>query len=301
LSESLAFYVGDRDPSVSDQLTIAGTGVDLSAKTVTFKMRPVGSSTLKVNAPVSFKDATGQWRYDWAVADLNAPGSYLAWIETTTGGKVQTVQEFMLSVLEHGISTAYVDIEEFKQTASLIGENYADPTIRRALIVASRAVDAKCGGRRFYPDPDANQVRYYTPTIPGELWITDLLQLTSLKTAAGGANLYPNTWVENTDFLLEPFDGPPWNLIRPLAGGSFYLSTSYPRSVQVTGKFGWLTPPEGVKWATELIAAQLVKRIREAPFGIVADFAGEATRISRGDPQIDLALAPYKLGHTVLA
>jgi hypothetical protein len=274
LPERQLWYVGDREPSISDVLTIGGAPVDLSSKTVTFKMRALGVTTpLKVNQAVSFKDAGGNWRYDWGATDLDTAGEYLAWLVTTTAGKDNTVQEFVIEVRAHAPGLhAYVELEEFKGTTSLKGQTYADGDIQRALVAASRGIDTALH-RRFWLDADAAQVRRYTPRSSASLEVDDLVTLTTLKVDYDGDGIFEQTWVENTDFVLEPLNAPadtkPWETIcrHPHSSLSFPY---YPRSVELTGKFGWLTVPDGVKQLTTLIASRLVQRTRQAPFGIVA-------------------------------
>lgn len=269
----LIWYVGDEDPSAADQITLGGVGVDLTSKTVRFRMRRVGDTTLKVDELVDFKDANGNWRYDWDSDDLDTAGEYLAWIATTTGARDQTVQEFTLEVRAHGpLQNAYVELEVFKDTASLKGKNYADGDIQNALVAASRGIDEALH-RRFWLDADANQVRYYTPRYGGCLEIDDLVVLTSLKCDQDGDGTFEETWTLNTDFILEPLnaaaDGKPFERIErhDLATRSF---PSWRRSVEVTGQFGWAAVPAGVETLTTLIAARLVQRTRQAPFGIIA-------------------------------
>jgi hypothetical protein len=259
---------------MADVLTIAGVPVDLSAKTVTFKMRALGTTTLKVNQPVSFKDAGGNWRYDWGATDLDTAGEYLAWLVTTTAGKDDTVQEFTIEVRAHAPGTnAYVELEEFKGTTSLKGQTYADGDIQRGLVAASRGIDMALH-RRFWPDADAAQVRYYTPRHGGWLEVEDLVTLTTLKVDRDSDGTFEETWVLNTDFVLEPLnaaaESKPFETIRRQPRSGFSGFPCYPRSVELTGKFGWLAVPDGVKQLTTLIASRLVQRTRQAPFGIVA-------------------------------
>jgi hypothetical protein len=273
LPERLIWYVGDREPSISDVLTIDGIPVDLSAKTVTFKMRALGVTTpLKVNQPVSAKDANGNWRYDWGATDLDTAGEYLGWLVTTTAGKDDTVQEFSIEVRAHGpLTHAYIELEEFKGTTSLKGQTYADGDIQRAIVAASRGIE-KALHRRFWLDADAAQVRTYTPRQAATLEIDDLVTLTTLKHDADGDGTFEETWTLNTDFVLEPLNAAaesyPYETIRLNPRGARFFSC-YPRSIELTGKFGWLTVPDGVKQLTTIIASRLVQRTRQAPFGIV--------------------------------
>jgi len=194
------------------------------------------------------------------------------------------------------VANEYVSVSDFKSTVNLAGENFADPDITRALTAASRAVDFATG-RRFWIDADANQVRYYSPAAADALWVDDIVTLTTLEVDLGGDGTFEETWTLNTDFTLEPLnaaaDSRPWESIRvhPRSGRYFAL---YPRSVKVTAKFGWAAVPDGIKEATTLVASRLVKRKREAPFGVAGiGFDGSAVRIATTDPDVAMLLAPF--------
>jgi hypothetical protein len=73
-----------------------------------------------------------------------------------------------------------------------------------------------------------------------------------------------------------------------------YFPTCFPRSVRVTGQFGWSEVPEAVKSATVILATKLVRRAREAPFGVVSiGLDGGAMRIARTDPDVMFLLGEY--------
>lgn len=82
---------GDRRPVAEVVITRGGVAVDLSAvSTITFKMRLVGSKTLKIDSPAVVTDAAnGIVEYRWAVGDTDTPGRYnqeweLIWSDDTT-------------------------------------------------------------------------------------------------------------------------------------------------------------------------------------------------------------------------
>lgn len=188
------------------------------------------------------------------------------------------------------MATEYITSDQLKSTLELTGETFADSDIEAAIKAASRGIDNLCG-RRFYADTDATKERYYTPDDEAWLRIDDLVELGSLQTDPDGGGTFEDTWVENTDFLLEPLNAPadakPWTSIRVHPLGNFYLPC-YPRSVKVTGKFGWATVPDEIVEATTVLASKLMRRAREAPFGVVAFGieAGSAMRIARQDPDV---------------
>lgn len=103
---ALVWYVGQRDPSLTETLTVDGVAFDLTSSTVRFKMRAANSSTLKVDASATIVTAAaGEVRYDWAALDVDTAGDYLAWWEVTTGGKKQDQGEFWLEIRPHAPSS----------------------------------------------------------------------------------------------------------------------------------------------------------------------------------------------------
>lgn len=300
MAEHLIWSVGNRNPSITENIVdSAGAPVDLTGSTVRFKMRPVGSDTLDVDQPATIvTPAAGTVRYDWLAADVDTEGFYLVWWEVTTGGKTQDVGEAVIEFRAHApADRAYVEVEEFKSTLELTGTSFADADVRSVLVSASRALEETFGSRWWTTaaaDPD--EVRYYNPESHSLLVTDEIVELTELATDDQGGTTFGTVWTLNTDFVLEPLnadtDGRPWWRIRAHPNGSRCFSPNYPRSVRVTGRFGWATTPEGVKVATSIIAHQVLKRKREAPYGIV-NVGGEALRISRFDSDVERAMTPY--------
>lgn len=190
------------------------------------------------------------------------------------------------------MANEYADLAELKNALELNSENFADPDLQRALTAASRAIDGVTK-RRFYQDTDANQVRYYSPRSPGRVAIDDLAELTEVATGTGD-NQFGTVLTENTDFVLGPLnadaDDRPWTRIET-------VTASLPcgrRTVRVTGRFGWQAVPDDVKQATLIIATKLVRRTRDAPFGIAGlGIDGAAVRISRSDPDVLMLLGQF--------
>lgn len=297
MTNLLVWYLNDRNPSITETITVDGVPFDLSSSTVKLKMRAVGSSTLKVDAAAVIVSApAGTVRYDWAAADVDTAGQYLVWWEVTTSGKVQAVSEALIEIREHApLTHVYVELEEMRQFLSMSG-TYADPTFRRAVMAASRAIDGLCD-RRFWKDTDANQVRYYTPSSSGLVVIDDLTTMTSLQVDQGGDGTFEETWTADTEYVLEPLnaaaDSRPYTRVEAHPAGAKWFP-GYPRSVKVTGRFGWPAVPAEVVQATSILAHLLSRRERDAPFGIwTGGIEGAAMRIARADPNVMMLVQPF--------
>ena len=173
-------------------------------------------------------------------------------------------------------------------------------TLPRRSSVPPRAVDDICG-RRFYLDADATSVRYYTAETIGSVYIDDLSVLTSLLSDSTGDGVYETTWT-TSDYRLEPINNPsdskPYTYICRKPLGSQYFPCWVPNGVKVTGQFGWSTVPAQVKSATMILAGMYMKRMREAPFGVVG--VESLMRIGRSDPQVMGLLQPLMLGHAMI-
>jgi hypothetical protein len=200
----------------------------------------------------------------------------------------------------------YVDDDALKRTLTLTGTSFADYDIAPAIAAASRAVDEYCG-RQFDRINDVEQSRFYRPVSPSLILIDDLIEITELRTFQWGLGSTEKVWTppsafpeETPHFLLEPNnaieDGYPYTRIVLNTFGAVQGFPSWsPQSAKVTGKWGWPALPDQVVTATTLIATRTIKRIREAPFGVIMggmDIGG-AIRIARTDPDVCQMLAPY--------
>lgn len=195
----------------------------------------------------------------------------------------------------------YISDDELKKTLTLANTTFIDEDITRATKAASRAID-EMAGRTFYPSPALDpadddyepEVRYFTADNRHRIEVDDLLAVTELATSNGSTF---TVW-DTADYVLEPLNnavkGRPYDTIRAQRsrrcfGGYHGVIHG---GVRVTGRFGWAEPPDQVVQLATILASKLVKRAREAPFGIVA-FGGEVTaaiRIARTDPDMAMLL-----------
>lgn len=303
MSDQLLFWTGNRNPSITETiLNDDGTAHDLTGQTVKFRMRAVGSATLKVDtAATVVSAAAGTVRYDWAALDVDTAGQYLVWWEVTTtaGGNKQDMAEALIEFRSHANAGLYVELEQFKSTAEMNGTSFADQDIRLAIAAASRGVDGTTG-RRFWLDTGTSNVRYYTPEQATVLPIDDIVVVTSVKIDRTSDGVFEETWTAGTDFVLEPLNAAaeiparPFETIRVRRSSGRYFPACYEKSVEVTGQFGWLSVPPEIQTASTLVASRLLKVMREAPLGVVAlGLDGAAVQITRSNPDVAALLAPF--------
>lgn len=198
----------------------------------------------------------------------------------------------------------YITLAEFKNAAELIGYAFADYDAEQAISAASRGIE-EYTGRIFTAAGTTATTRYYTPNQGYYLEITDASTVSTVTSDWDGDGTFESTWTENTDYVLEPFnaaaDGKPYERIRVHPLSSLRLP-AWPRSVAVTALYGWPAVPPQVKEVTTLMATRLLKRKREAPFGVAGiGLDGAPIRIARVDPEFQWLIDPLKKGDGVLA
>ena len=190
------------------------------------------------------------------------------------------------------MATYYVSTTEMKYALNITG-TASDNDVERAVDAASRMVEEYkrlTSGRavRYYATVET---RYYTPARGAvSLDIDDCVGLNSVLIDRTSDFSYTETWVNNTDYVLEPknnaLESKPYRTIVrvPNAGRSF---PDYPQSVSVTGTFGWSTTPTLVKQATQILAARYYNR-RNSPFAVlsVGVDSGAAIRLPKTDPDV---------------
>lgn len=191
--------------------------------------------------------------------------------------------------------TVYVDTDTLKASLELTGSTRYDDDLDSAAAAATAAID-NVVNRSFGKSTEDESRIYTTNGLVSPVRIDDLISLTSLTVDRDGDGTYEETWTVNSDFRLLPLNATttPSTHIEVLTTGRYAL----PRRgiLNVTGRFGWSSPPAPVVEAAGLLATQLFKRKRDAPFGVQAFTIGDAAvaaQIARRDPHISLLLQPY--------
>jgi hypothetical protein len=169
----------------------------------------------------------------------------------------------------------YVTPADFRNSVSLpdgLGEDDAE----RALAAASGAVQ-EMTSRRFWLDPE-DVTRVYTAQTRRLCMVDDLAVLTSVEVDGAALDL--------ANVLREPAnanaDGKPYLWLTSRTN----VFTCDEQAIAVTGRFGWPEVPSQVEQFVHIVAAKLLKRTREAPFGVVnpSGLEGQAIRLAREDP-----------------
>ena len=286
--------------------------VDLtSAVSVNFRMSPLGGGATKVDAVAEIvgSQTNGEVKYQWDPADTDTPGFYLAgW--RVLWNSPDDFQDFpnggyILVNVTPALDSSYASYsspEEIKKMLTLAGTTFLDEEVTTALAVASDALDEICG-REFRLDTSQaaeDVTRYYSPQSLKTTIVDDLVSITALQLDSDGDGDF-DVLLEARDFFLWPYNALVSN--RPYTQINLN-PRNYPhgfpfrfeRSVSVTGIFGWPVVPSFLKVAASMLAVRLVKRMREAPFGVAVSAGievGSAVRIARSDPDICSLCEPY--------
>ncbi len=214
---------------------------------------------------------------------------------TAAVGHVATEDLFVTyTAVSANTGSIYATRAELKAALQLSNQSYADDDIDRACAAASRAIDNNTN-RIFY---SVDETRYYSPDArDNALDIIDVQSISEFAVDIAGDGSFSTTWTEGTDFDLEPFNpsnGAPYEAVR-IRRQSGQRWPFYPRSVKVTGTFGWAAIPDPVNQYAIILASKLLKRTREAPFGVLA-FGIDAPfgmHIARSDPDFNFILGDY--------
>lgn len=312
------FYIGQGDTAspLSDVLRdAAGAPVDIQGASIHLTLTPIRGGAPLVDGPAENDQnadgadgSKGRVHFEWGAGDTDDAGTFLGtWTVTYAGGEIQTFPNagyIAVRITPDAPSDApsnYVTLEELKQTLNLQGRTFADLDLEVALAAAATALDEHYGGPWTLGAP--GEARYFTPVHKDStIDLRQLQDVTAVDLDTAGGGTYDTALVRGTDFELE-LNGAanavgPWNTLRMLRSGLAW-EWEYPRwrhpypwgvdSLRITGTWGWVETPPGVKAATTIVATRVLRRAREGPFGIVGlGIEGTSIRASSiaRDPEI---------------
>lgn len=198
----------------------------------------------------------------------------------------------------------YITAEELKYTTEMTGFNFADGDIPRAISATSKAIEEYCGVASFSTIADT---RYFTPTAPYYLNVDDLVSVSTFAVDNDGDGAFEISWSYPRDYVLEPLNAPAWGKPYDTVRVQWTGSKRFPywpthRSVQVIGTFGWPAVPDPVRQAALIMTSRLLRRAREAPFGVVGlGIDNVGVRINRTvDSDICFLLDPFISGGGIM-
>lgn len=193
------------------------------------------------------------------------------------------------------ITNGYATLAEVKAVLRLT-DNTDNALLEQAIEGASRRIDGYCN--RFFYQTAQTPIRLYARYLY-HLTVQDLSSTNiTLKTDDDGDGVYEDTWVLNTDYILEPTNAPlqsrPYTMIRAVGGKSFPLFTEPDLpGVQVTAAWGWPSVPNDVREACVLLSIRGFARYNAA-LGVVG-FGDMALQVRSVDPDVRDLLQPYRI------
>lgn len=283
MSDTPVWYVGNRNPSITQTiLNDDGTAHDLAGATVTFSMRPEGSSTPKVNAqPATVVSApAGTVRYDWQAADVDTAGEYLVWWTVTVGGKTQDVPESLVVFQAHTVGASdlctLTDVRVALEIPAT--DTSRDPLISSLITAASGAIMLECE-REFAPVTASATRRFRIDSWVMSLAPYDLRTVSSFVLHPESSS--PITLTAGTDYNLEPVTSKTGTYtsvqfsayLASLPSSQTAFSFGY-ALCDITGAWGFASVPEDVQRACVITVASWLRKDVSALVGPELDLGG---------------------------
>lgn len=193
------------------------------------------------------------------------------------------------------ITNGYCSLAEVKAALRLT-DSTDDTLIENAIEGASRRIDGYCG-RWFYKTASTAVQLFALDEY--NLPVNDIANSTlTVKTDDNGDGTFETTWVQGTDYNLEPYDaaltGKPYRRIMAVGGKTFPLITIPSKPlVEVTAQWGWNAVPDDIREAAVLLSIRGFARLNAA-LGVVG-FADMAVQVRAIDPDVRDLLAPYRI------
>lgn len=270
---------------------------------------------------VSYGEDPNPWNQSGTdpAGETGRAGYYLARVTVTfTNGDVQSYPNagHLLMVVDPVAPAApgrYLTLAQLKDTLEIKGQ-YANRDIEVAIEAASRGLEIAYGAV-WTLGTATDEVRYYTAADEHLVPIGDVIKATEVAVDyAGWSDGWSSGWASGeygtilsaSDYRLEPFtnglvadggNGEPFRQLVIKRGGTWRGFPGGADGVRITGQFGWERVPAGVTYAASNIATRLLRRIREAPFGVhgvgLDQQTFRAVTMAR-DPEIEVAITPAR-------
>ena len=202
--------------------------------------------------------------------------------------------------------TDYYTVAELKAENPDSGFNSSsnyDVALGWFITSASRAIDREIGkwDNYFYPATDG-ETRYFDGTGTRELWIDDVISVTSVSVSeSGGLASSDYTAWSSSDYITAPYNTTPiFELHVDTLNGSKLYWQPYRKAVKVTGVWGYSsTPPSDVALAAKIQTVRLFQRSKQMFSTSGAPEAGTQDYTNL-DPDVAQIVAHYKLRQTAI-
>lgn len=250
--------------------------------------------------PFNTVKPSGVWNAVW----VGAGGL----VEYGTQVLTEAIRVTDVSGVGTGMLTAYFTIEELKSRLGMDQDDTKDDYELRLTQQATTDWITTYTGRTFY---QINETRTFRPDNVWDLFINDVVSISSFKLDYDGDGVYETTWVEGTEYQLLRYMSHynqhdlgtprPYNQVQVLSSGppstqgGQWLPWVWPFTrqdrVQITGIWGWPSVPANVTMAALYVAAEMFMS-KNAPFGMtgIADLGVIKIQAS---PWVVELLRPY--------
>lgn len=259
-------------------------GLDTGTESLTIRT----SAGVAVIGPTAVGVASlgaGVYTYVWATTSATADGAYTAVLSGEILGVAASSTVTVVVTNGYG----YITIAELKEELG-IDSTAQDVRLSRAIVASSRAIEAACGGRRFYADSTA-VAREYTiggrvsesRSLPGQMLIVDDIATSDITAEVGSTGSWST--ISASSIITSPDNA----LLRGRPISALIIDSGSwdgHRRAKITTRWGWPAIPPEVEQACQLQAMRLARR-RLTPEGVMSggEFGGPI-RIPRLDPDV---------------
>lgn len=300
---SILVYKDRRAPSLTDTIKVNGAAFDLTGSTVKLRMRAETSSTLKVDTAAAIVSATaGTVRYDWAAADVDTPGEYVAWWAVTLPNSlVQDTDEFAVVVRDHAYTTGNLcSLSDVREGLELPATDRTRDELALTLIAAASKAIGQETQREFAPATASATRRLRVDGRIVDLAPWDLRTVTTATLHPEASS--PTVLTAGTQYQLEPVSAVFGTYTRLRIGGTVDVWSDTAREfgyalLDIAGAWGFAAIPTDVRQACVITVKSWLRRdVAALAFGEIPEAGLQPDTFATYSipPAARRLLAPYR-------